>query len=503
MEPFSELLIPLFESSPIMMGIVWIENGEIIHMRDNPAMEDFIRKRSGKPAKTPPFSNRELGFSAEQNQFWLDRYAEAERLKKPVNFSEKISTPQGDVWFHTTLIYLGEKTGKKFYSFMAEDITEKRTLFDTLRAERERFELAIQGSNAGLWDWDPRTDMTYFSPHWKEMLGYQEHEIENTYPGWESLVHPEDKPHALRLLQEYMEGKVQEYQLEHRLRCKDGSYRWILSKGAALRDKEGKAIRFTGWHIDIHQLRSTIEELKRKEKIIQEQQVKIIGSAKMSSLGEMAGGIAHEINNPLAIIGLSANQISEALDKKPADLKFAKESAENIGKTVRRIGKIVKGLRSFSRSGEKDPFTLSSLQQIIDDTLELCRERFAGNGLRLILECDANLQIPCRSVQISQVLLNLLNNSFDAVMETTDPWVKIETKVIGALAEIKITDSGKGVSPEIAEKLMAPFFTTKEVGAGTGLGLSISKGIIEDHRGTLEYNPDSPHTQFVIHLPIK
>ncbi len=502
METFSELLVPLFESSPIMMGIVTIEDGDIIHIRDNPAMENFISKRSGQPPKTPPLTNKDLGFSKEQNQFWIASYLEAERGKKPVNFSEKIITPEGEIWFQTTLIFLGEKGGKKYYSFMAEDITEKHNLFDTLKAERERFELAIQGSNAGLWDWDPRGDTLYFSPLWKEMLGYQEHEVENTYLGWENLIHPDDKPNALKLLQDYIDGKVKEYRLEHRLLCKDGSYRWILSKGAATRDGEGRAVRFTGWHIDIHQLRSTIEELKLKEKIIQEQQVKIIGSAKMSSLGEMAGGIAHEINNPLAIIGLSANQISEALDKNPPDLNFSKESAGKIVQTVRRIGKIVKGLRSFSRSGEKDPFTSSSLQQIIEDTLELCRERFAGSGVRMILECDPTINISCRSVQISQVLLNLLNNSFDAIMQSADPWVKIETKTDGTMAIIKITDSGIGISPEIVEKLMAPFFTTKEVGSGTGLGLSISKGIVEDHHGTLEYNPESPHTQFTIRLPL-
>jgi len=221
----------------------------------------------------------------------------------------------------------------------------------------------------------------------------------------------------------------------------------------------------------------------------------------MSSLGEMAGGIAHEINNPLAIIGLSANQISEALAKTPADLSFAKESAEKIVQTVRRIGKIVKGLRSFSRSGEKDPFSPSHLKQIIDDTLELCRERFNSGGIQLTVDCPSDLMIPCRAVQISQVFLNLLNNSFDAIADLPSPWIRIQVTESNGYVDIRITDSGAGIPPKIAEKLMAPFFTTKEVGSGTGLGLSISKGIVEDHRGTLEYVSESKHTEFLIRLP--
>lgn len=498
MKPFYELLVPLFESSPALMGIVTIENGEIIHLLDNPAMEKFLRLEPGKSAG---MTSTQMGFSKEQIQFWIQRYEEAERHRKPVNFSERVPIPEGDLWFEATFMFLGIREGKKFFSFMAEDITEKRTLLEELRTERERFELAVQGSNAGLWDWDPRGDTLYFSKLWKEMLGYKEDEIENTYLGWENLIHPDDKPHALELLNSYIDGKIDEYRLEHRLKCKDGSYRWILSKGAAIRDSEGKAVRFTGWHIDIHQLRSTIEELKRKEKIIQEQQVKIISSAKMSSLGEMAGGIAHEINNPLAIIGLSANQISEALAKQPADLSFAKETADKIAQTVRRIGKIVKGLRSFSRSGEKDPFSPSNLAQIIDDTLELCRERFSSGGIELKVNCLQNVVIPCRAVQISQVFLNLLNNSFDEISQERSPWIQIEVKSEGEFVEIRFTDSGKGIPSNVADKMMAPFFTTKEVGSGTGLGLSISKGIVEDHGGSIEYVPESHNTQFLIRLP--
>jgi PAS domain S-box-containing protein len=497
-EPFYELLSPLFDSSPVMMGIVRLEENEIIHLKDNPAMERFLGL---KPGTSPGTTARQMGFTDEQIKFWLEQYKEAEKLGKPVDFSERVPTPNGDLWFQATFMYLGEKSQTKYYAFMAEDVTDKRSLLENLRTERERFALAVEGSNAGLWDWDPRVDALYFSKLWKEMLGYREEEIENTFSAWEALIHPEDRKMALDLVDDYLAGNVPEYRLEHRLRCKDGSYRWILSRGACIKDHEGKTVRFTGWHIDIHQLRATIEELKNKEKIIADQQVKIISSAKMSSLGEMAGGIAHEINNPLAIIGLSANQSFEALAKNPPDLPFAKESLEKIRFTVKRIGKIIKGLRSFSRSGEKDPFEPTTIKQIVEDTLELCRERFATYQVKLEIPELPNIEIECRAVQISQVLLNLLNNSLDSVVDGKNSWVKVEVEDQENKIHLIVTDSGSGIPAAIAERMMEPFFTTKEVGFGTGLGLSISKGIVEDHHGNLDYDSSSVNTRFVIRLP--
>ena len=107
----------------------------------------------------------------------------------------------------------------------------------------------------------------------------------------------------------------------------------------------------------------------------------------------------------------------------------------------------------------------------------------------------------CRSTQIEQVLLNLLSNSYDAIVNTPGPWILIVVKSNGQTAEISVTDSGKGIAPEIVSKIMQPFYTTKEVGKGTGLGLSISLGIIKSHHGEFYYDQNSKNTRFVIQLP--
>ena len=179
-----------------------------------------------------------------------------------------------------------------------------------------------------------------------------------------------------------------------------------------------------------------------------------------------------------------------------------KKNLEIITQTTNRISKIISGLHSFSRNAVKDPMTKKSLNKIIDETLVLCTEKFKYNGVDLQITADPDCIVNCRPAQLSQVILNLLNNSFDAVVNDMEKWVKIELldkKDDGFL--VIISDSGKGIPKAIAEKIMQPFFTTKEVGKGTGLGLSISKGIIEDHGGVLSIDAQSANTKFVIKLP--
>ena len=334
------------------------------------------------------------------------------------------------------------------------------------------------------------------------MLGYEESDIQNHVESWSDLIHPEDKDFCLSRLKSYLDREHPDFMLEHRLRCKDGSYRWILSKGAALWDPAGKPLRLTGWHIDIHELKSSIEELQKRDRIIREQQMKIVTAAKMSSLGEMAGGIAHEINNPLAIIDLSANQICDTLQRNPGDLALIQESANSIKNTVKRISRIVKGLRTFARSGENDPFKPYPLENLVNETLDLCRERFRQSDIRLTASPIPSLNLHCRAVQISQVLLNLLNNSFDAIKKLDDKWVHLEVEKKNDRLIIKLKDSGPPIPSAIQPKIMDPFFTTKEVGEGTGLGLSISKGIVEAHGGGLHFEAGPP-TCFWLDLPLK
>ncbi len=246
------------------------------------------------------------------------------------------------------------------------------------------------------------------------------------------------------------------------------------------------------------------KEKAKDESLIELGKTQLVQASKMAALGEMASGVAHEINNPLTIIVGKAQQIKMQLDKAQIVNEDIENKIKQIVSTADRIKKIIDGLRTFSRSGEKDPLTLYPLEKLITETLELCTEKFKDHRIPLEVTTIPNVLIQCRPSQISQVILNLLLNSIDAVENLSEKWVKLQfhLSVVKPEIHIEIIDSGRGIAPEISKRLMEPFFTTKDVGKGTGLGLSISKGIIDEHHGKLELEEDSPNTKFVIILPI-
>ena len=242
-------------------------------------------------------------------------------------------------------------------------------------------------------------------------------------------------------------------------------------------------------------VRQNVDEIDR-------QRASLFAAEKMAELGQMAGGIAHEINNPLAmIVGLTRRLYRRVEGQNNFDAEI-KTIVEKIDRYVNRIAKIVTGLRTISRDGSQDPFVPSSIKQIIDDTLTLTLERFINNGLKLEVFIEDDVIAECRSVQISQVLINLINNSFDELKGKPSAWVRLESQVVNGLVELSVTDSGNGIPEHISKKIMQPFFTTKAIGHGTGLGLSISHGILKSHGGELFLDPQSPNTRFVLRFPI-
>ncbi len=233
-----------------------------------------------------------------------------------------------------------------------------------------------------------------------------------------------------------------------------------------------------------------------------EAQMHLAQNSKLSALGEMAGGIAHEINNPLSIIKgyvdlINRHNLRQTLNAENLELYLTK-----IDQTISRISKIVTGMKRFSRESSRDEKVKYPLSKIVEDTLDICLEKMNNHGTKIDIQNDSlNLEVFCRPVEISQVLLNLLNNSFQSTSSLNQSWINLKIYDVNNVIMIKIKDSGKSLSEEIKNKLFQPFFTTKEVGVGTGLGLSISRGIIEEHGGKLYYDDKESNTTFVIELP--
>lgn len=261
-----------------------------------------------------------------------------------------------------------------------------------------------------------------------------------------------------------------------------------------------RALHHANTHLE-ERVRARTEELLVSQQTIVEQQQTLALTSKMSALGEMAGGVAHEINTPLAVIQMRTEQVLENLEEDELDKELLANALRAIDDTVKRIAKIINGLRSFARDGRKDPISLYSVSKIVDETFSLCRERFNNHGVQLEYIRKQDVEILCRSVEISQVLLNLLNNSYDAIQGFSDKWVKVELVEQADVVLLSVSDCGQGIPQEIQDKMMQPFFTTKEIGKGTGLGLSISRGIIESHGGSIQINSNSANTEIIITLP--
>lgn len=140
------------------------------------------------------------------------------------------------------------------------------------------------------------------------------------------------------------------------------------------------------------------------------------------------------------------------------------------------------------------------MKKIVDNALELCQEKLKNNSIYLKVNIPEEIEVSCKEIQISQVIMNLISNSINAINAREEKWINIDSEIIDNTVRIKVIDSGNKIPEHIASKLMQPFFTTKEPGKGTGIGISISKGIIESHRGKFYLDQQAEHTTFVIEL---
>ena len=281
-----------------------------------------------------------------------------------------------------------------------------------------------------------------------------------------------------------------------------------------------------------------LEELASAHTALTQTQGQLVQSAKMSSLGQLVAGVAHELNNPIAFIYSNMTQMKlhlknvDRLDKVLADLRLKLPQAENaalahelqdiewdyVRKDMQdmtqsclegsiRVKDIVIGLRNFSRL-DKGEIVEIDLNQALEDTAKLLSSQIR-NRVELHWDFCQNAKLRCNSSQINQVLMNLLANAAQAIDSRGDIWVRtrIEKDEIGQeFLSLSIRDTGKGIKGENMDRIFDPFFTTKKVGEGTGLGLSIVYGIVERHRGEIQVKsipaPAQGHgTEFVVRLP--
>ena len=409
-------------------------------------------------------------------------------------------------WFSISKVpFTKKEDNEQFILCIKQDITKQKRAELMVRNSEERLQLALEGADLGLWDWNLMTGDAHYSDRFYTMLGYDVGEVATDSSLWRKLVHPDDLKRAKSEFVDCLSRSGSNWSIEYRLRKKYGGYRWITCHGKVVEcDKNGKPVRAAGTHLDITE---SVEAAKEKVRL----EAQLAQARKMEAIGTLAGGIAHDFNNILtAIMGFS--------ELVRNDLEEGTRAKENMSKVLsagNRAKDLVKNILAFSRKSNEHRSPIE-LQKLLRDVIALMRASLPSTvDIRLTVDEKCG-QIRADHNQIHQILMNLCTNSAQAMNETggvlelsveskelsiTD--VKSEPEVgPGPFLHVTIADNGPGIDSSIIDKIFDPYFTTKEVGKGSGMGLAIVKGIVRSHEGFVRVESEAGKgTLFHLYFP--
>jgi PAS domain S-box-containing protein len=334
---------------------------------------------------------------------------------------------------------------------------------------------------------DKQGRITFANKNFCEISGYERSELINKDHRILNSGHHSSE-FFKEMYQALSHGKI--WRAEICNKSKNGNYYWVDSQVFPIINEEKTITGYASIRFDITEKKKLQSSLFQLEKL--------------ALLGEISAVVAHEINNPLTVIELVAKSLLTEIKKETPDIDRVKTKINKITKSTMQIAKIVRGLKTISRNGDLEEFTKINLKDFIEDALSFSHAKCLHNEIFLKIGEVPDILLECRPDQISQILLNLINNAQDAIIANRDRWIEITFTLDYHLNFLKIhvIDSGDGVDDNIANKILEPFFTTKEVGKGTGLGLSISAAIAQEHNGKLYYEKKGANTSFVLEIPL-
>ncbi len=366
------------------------------------------------------------------------------------------------------------------------DISDRKATEAALRRSENRYRLAVRGAEDGIFEWDLVNGTAYYSERLEEIVGRKQRDLGNDLSAWQAFVHADDLAALQAGTRRLLRGEADNIVLEYRMRRADGVERWVRTTAAVDRDSNGRALRIGGSLGDI-------TERKRSEAEILRQRDALYQSEKLSALGSLLAGVAHELNNPLSIVVGQSLMLREAAEEGAAPASLAGRAAK-IEQAAARCARIVRTFLAMARQRHPRRGAVD-IEALLDDALALLDYSLRSAGIDVRRENFGPLPLlQADGDQLGQVLTNLLVNAQQALSDWPAPRIlSIQTmpSVDGRWAEIVIADNGPGVPAELRRRIFEPFFTTKPAGSGTGIGLSVSIGIIETHGGSLmvEENP--------------
>jgi PAS domain S-box-containing protein len=441
---------------------------------------------------------------------------------------------------------------------IARDISKRLQAEEALRLSEQRYRSLTVATAQMVWTCSAEGEIITPQPSWCAYTGQSFEQMKGR--GWGEAIHPDDRQRTARAWNRAVETKSL-YEVEHRVRAKDDSYRYFWVRAVPVLAEDSSIREWVGTHTDITDRVHAEEALRQSEarsreqatqlqktlRELQQTQAQLIQTEKISSLGQLVAGVAHEINNPINFIyGNTSHASQYAQDllnllnlylqhyPSPApeiqeeieaiDLDFLAEDLPKLLSSMmlgaERIRDLVVSLRTFSRLDEAQMKQVD-IHEGIDSTLLILQHRLKAKperpGIEVIKEYGNLPQVECYPGQLNQVFMNILANAIDALEEYSRlpllsenrqhrSTIRIRTEKLNEdWIAIRIADSGSGIPEQVQQRLFDPFFTTKPVGKGTGLGLSISYQIVvEKHRGRLKcISALGEGTEFVIEIPLR
>ena len=395
-----------------------------------------------------------------------------------------------------------------------------------------RLQYLIDNTPAIIYSAVPSGDfkLTFVSNNALDVLGYRPEQMLADPNFWFDHIHPDDGPSifsSLALL--FVEG---EREYEYRFRSASGDYLWMHDHLKLIRDEHGAPVEVIGSLSDITARKHMEQEQEQLIQRLREAHDQLLQSEKMASIGQLAAGIAHEINNPIGFVNSNMGAMEKyvatlmfiidsykrailevapgtpligkisAIDKN-ADLDFLKGDIADLLREstdgLKRVKDIVQALKDFSHVGESD-WNFADLHAGLDSTLNIINNEIK---YKATIEKRYGIlpEVKCLASQLNQVFMNLLVNAAHAIEERGV--ITISTGVDGDWVWVAIQDTGTGIKPENMNRIFEPFFTTKPVGSGTGLGLSLSYSIVNKHGGRIDVESKfGVGTTFTVRLPV-
>ncbi len=411
------------------------------------------------------------------------------------------------------LVLVGERVCRNFYFVppgellgpgvldrevdrLLENILERERAEEALRASERRLSLVLEGSNDAFWDWDLASGRLVHSARWAGILGRAPEEQRGDLEGWRAVVHPDDWPALRRALEDHLAGRTTDFHFEHRVRA-DGGWRWVLARGRVVESAQGRPTRMSGTATDVTERKSL--------------QARLEIAGRLASVGTMAAGVAHEINNPLAFVTTNLGFLGEQLDAVAQDPLAFRERARELRQAVReaadgaeRVRDIVQALRKVAGPPRAEPRIAVDLRAEIEAAAGIAKGQVAPRA-RLVLDVPPGLpRVVAGAHELGQVVLNLLVNAAQAIPEGSPERneVRVAARAEGGCVLVEVSDTGVGMAPDVMARIFDAFFTTKDIGSGSGLGLAICHGIVVAAGGSIDVQSELGRgSRFRVSLP--